>query len=409
MQTGKLFVKILLGVGLWSFSLPNIVFAAGWISGGAGEITDEGNPWFLGSHKPIDYCVAVDPNFPLSTATVQKLIWESFREWKQVLQGYGLDRPDLIGPFQDGEKRGLALNVRQVEKCDDPEHQLRFKIGIVDEEMEGFFKIHTRSIVGVAHRRDYDHQTFRTGGFIWVAPQGWIPQTQLRGSLPEGVAGFPDWEQDNHFKTILLHEIGHVFGFPHLDYTIMREDIFEHLWVDLSSMEPIELNREIETTAIRMSPFFSAEPLQGDSRFPLLCSLFWDLLGHLPPSPRGPTEQCQETYELRYDPDKSPPESIVFRVQSLASGRQFRISGTVVSGQELRSTRLVKRLSFFSSKLIDKRQILLPLVDGANDTLEGYFQFLGKRYLFRVVFGHTYVQILAPGDVWWRTQEIKRK
>ena len=64
-----------------------------------------------------------------------------------------------------------------------------------------------------------DDQTGRGKGFIWLAPDSGPDRYQG----PTGLEKF--WGPDAHVQDVLLHELGHVFGLPHLKApSVMSED-----------------------------------------------------------------------------------------------------------------------------------------------------------------------------------------
>ena len=185
--------------------------AGGWVSGGGNNIySDFDNPWFLGE-EAIEYCIDSSNDFPIKKEVIKDIIKESFNDWKQVFQRYGLYRTNLPGIFKDNKKRSITVDAREVETCTNPKKQLRFNIGIINKEINEYFISHSKQSIGLAIRKDYDHKDFRTGGIIWVAPKNWIGRYAGNGvDLKE----FPIWNKRSQFKAIILHELGHVFGIP---------------------------------------------------------------------------------------------------------------------------------------------------------------------------------------------------
>jgi hypothetical protein len=241
--------------------ISSCAYAGGWSSGGGGRTTDEGNPWFLGE-APIPYCVKVAPGFPVSKEKVTQEIREAFDQWNTVFKRYGLYHKNLPGKFSDGKSRYITTEAIEIPICDDRTHQLEFKIGFVDQEVSQFFEENSKATVGLAQHREYDHQTFRTGGYIWIAPDDWIDGKELN-MLP--VKRFPVWEEKpTRFNSILIHEIGHVLGFPHLAGSVMDETIFSHLvydhWYPNVTMRPV--SGEIETETYSLNPLVARSSIE---------------------------------------------------------------------------------------------------------------------------------------------------
>jgi hypothetical protein len=245
------------------FSCPSAFSASGgWSSGGGGLATDEENPWFLGE-APISYCVTIASGFPLSKELVSREIQGAFSQWKNVFQTYGIYKKSLPGQFKDGIPRAVAVDATEIAYCDDPAHQLEFKIGVVDSDVSHHFETQSKDVIGLAQRQEYDHVTFRTGGFVWIAPDAWIDSQELK--LP--VSSFPVWEgKSTRLRSILLHEIGHVLGFPHLSGTVMDESLFSHLiydhWYPSITMRPVA--GLIETDSYSLNPFLKKSEVTFD-------------------------------------------------------------------------------------------------------------------------------------------------
>jgi len=236
--------------------------------GGGGDPMAENNPWFLGD-QPIEYCVRIASGFPIASDQVRKTIQAAFQEWEQTLGRYGLRGQAFAGQFSDGVKRGLTVKAVEVPKCTRPDQQLEFKIGVMDQEVNKHFQAHSKRTVGLAKRRAYNHKTFRTGGFIWIAPQNWIGPTPnpVPNPVSNTISVFPDWTKENWFKAMLLHEIEHVFGVPHVNGTVMDENIFDLLfWAHVYCFEgqvctrasnSPQLDGTVEPGRVLLNPFLA--------------------------------------------------------------------------------------------------------------------------------------------------------
>ena len=164
---------------------------------------DENNPWFLGS-EPIPYCVETAPDFPFTSAHVKKIISKSFLKWKKFFQYYKFNDHAFPGHFHDGIERRITIDAIELLSCDNNKHQLRFKIGVADNEVSEYFETHDRYVVGFNYNGNYDHKTFRSGGIIWIAP---------------------NWRSVSAFEQIIDHEIGKVLGLPPLPCTEMGNHV----------------------------------------------------------------------------------------------------------------------------------------------------------------------------------------
>ena len=236
---------------------------AGAESGGGGGIrTDESNPWFLGS-APIPYCVDVAPDFPVQASVVKELIQDAFAQWKTAYRKYQLYNKNLPGKFFDWQTRSLTVDAQEISECNQPEHQVRFKIGVglQDPAVSEIFSIYSKYTVGEAFRKAYDHDTFRSGGVVWIAPKNWVGSSQFMPGAPKN---FPTWNRLADIKSVLIHEIGHVLGFPHIMGTVMTPNLYS----DLVEQERPNSNKTfpylsgtVETTGTRLNLLLDSSPV----------------------------------------------------------------------------------------------------------------------------------------------------
>jgi hypothetical protein len=81
----------------------------------------------------------------------------------------------------------------------------------LNQEQEDYIKI-PANFAAISVRTDYDQAQLRGEGFIYVSP--------VHGRLSfRGAVGKPDlwsWGGGAKLYAILLHELGHVFGLPHM-------------------------------------------------------------------------------------------------------------------------------------------------------------------------------------------------
>jgi hypothetical protein len=171
--------------------------ASGFSTNGAPPSTDQNNVWFLGK-QTVEYCVQSGSS--LGSAEASALVRESIDDWIRFFRKHQLDQMEF-SDLSGGRNLGLALDFREIPKCDKPGEQIRFLFGLETKEIQEALKLQHLTY-GLAYREKYNHQTLRTGGQVWV-----------RG-LPFG---------PKHAKHILLHELGHVFGMDHNSVYVMHE------------------------------------------------------------------------------------------------------------------------------------------------------------------------------------------
>jgi hypothetical protein len=101
--------------------------------------------------------------------------------------------------------------------CDGRE-DLRFLLGSEDAEVIRE-KAHYERPSAISYRKGFDSAAGWSKGWIWFSSAGAV----------DSMRGFPNWRDDTTFRTILLHELGHVFGNIHVSGTIMDRETSRRL------------------------------------------------------------------------------------------------------------------------------------------------------------------------------------
>lgn len=213
-------MKIIL-LTLIAFLSINRAFAeSGWSgNGGDGKITGD-NIWNLGQ-AVVPYCINVAPDFPLQKDELSQLVKESFEEWIQFFNKYDLNSKHLI--FKTPETQGflpsVSLDFSLQGSCGDVllTHQVQFLFGIKNDIIKSYTQFSDAELkFGAAIRPNYNHKTYRNGGYIWIS----------------------NFSSDrNKMKHIILHEIGHILGIKHDLVFVMDESIGDMLTSNLYSSE----------------------------------------------------------------------------------------------------------------------------------------------------------------------------
>ncbi len=218
----------------------------GVIDGNGGElITTEKNPWFIGT-APVSYCINASDAFSLAPTRASALIQEAFATWANLLTtlpAFGSDPSKYQLP---ADKLPLTLARVFKETTCDQNPPLEFKLGIVDDSVTTTLAYMAARTVGFALRQSYDVTTGTGGGYIWLAPDTGPNAYQGPQSAPKF------WSLEETFYNVVLHEVGHVLGFPHMDNTFMDAQfpaavVANHLaskWAgaDLLAMAPFPSN-----------------------------------------------------------------------------------------------------------------------------------------------------------------------
>lgn len=183
----------------------------GMIVSGAGVLGDASNPWFFGQYSfergVIRYCIDRDPEFPATENELVDLIDQSVRFWNA----------EFSEADTTGNKYSLAKESFWKTTCDQ-NPPLRFNFGALSPELETRFRAEVGDptrFVAAAVRTAYNQETLQGQGVIYVSPD--------HGPLKVTGPGIKErfWEGTNghnRLRQVLMHELGHVFGIPHLGH-----------------------------------------------------------------------------------------------------------------------------------------------------------------------------------------------
>ena len=170
-----------------------------WTGGGGEVVSYQFNPWFVGAHSTVTFCISTDPqSFSLATSdTLKRSVNNALMFWTNEFRAHPSGSVDF------GFDKINFLNIHDCEQAD-----LSFMFGSLTSEQEDVLKtakVDSGSYVGLAFQTTYDETHLRGRGFIYLAPDD--------GSLPAIPRGA--WSVPNTVYDVLLHELGHVFGIQH--------------------------------------------------------------------------------------------------------------------------------------------------------------------------------------------------
>ena len=180
-----------------------LVSYAGWVGGGGGFIRDSENPWFLKNTQVVQYCIKIDEkNFGIDRELASERITQAIEYWKKEL---AISRTNW--PAQDemgiGTQKFIEVNCSS-------SADVEFLLGMLpDEEAPGDWM--PTSFIGVTIRTQYDQENMRGKGFIYISP-GSGPLKYKNKELVDNA-----WTiaEGHVFQTIVMHELGHMFGLSH--------------------------------------------------------------------------------------------------------------------------------------------------------------------------------------------------
>lgn len=185
----------------------------GWVSSGGEILGDKQNAWFLNNVKVVHYCLAVDlATISLPADRIATLVERGIAYWKKEFAPMSAN--------QNGNLQVPAVGTQDFQRtaCDGSEDlRLQFGYGTLDDSQRAYLSQHA-TYLSVAVRTAYDTKAMRARGFVYVASDKG-EHRQPQGSL------FIDqpWQYEGLLFRVLLHELGHVFGLPHLGNGLMAE------------------------------------------------------------------------------------------------------------------------------------------------------------------------------------------
>lgn len=185
---------------------------------------EDRSAWFVDANRVFTYCAKIDPAFGVAEDKSLAIISDALQNWAD----YHSER---------SWHKTLATKSRFEPSCSDST-DLVFLLGTKLPKGEA-----SDQHVGLAVKKAYDKKAGWGQGYVWIAAEGSVPA--------EGEDGpYPNWQETDSLKAVLLHEIGHVYGVDHVEGTIMRADASEYGF----GVDPSELPIQIDGDNILVLP-----------------------------------------------------------------------------------------------------------------------------------------------------------
>ncbi len=196
----------------------------GWVSSGGEVFRTARNPWFLDKNvSRVNYCVLLDEtNFSATGVDVRAGIHDAIDYWKS----------ELAQPTS--QQTGFASVGGQVfneqDQCStDTDLTFKFGYGTLSPDEIKYFNetspvVGVKAYIGVSVRQTYDTVLMKGSGFVYIAsdkgPNAYVNPGQMVSE---------PWKSPKLLSYALMHELGHVFGFPHTGTGLMSEVFLDQL------------------------------------------------------------------------------------------------------------------------------------------------------------------------------------
>lgn len=194
-----LIVAVFFSVSLFAHSV--VVHDGGGISAGADLMRDGINPWWLQNTKEVKYCVEVDnATFTAPSEKIDLLIEKALQYWKVQFS------------TQTRNEKKPLIATQNFSKAPCPGASLKFKFGLSTlKQIEKAYVPEPERTVGLSVRTEYDPVSLFGKGFIYIASDK-LKDRKL--GILNGIES--PWRYDGLLFWMLVHELGHVFGVPHI-------------------------------------------------------------------------------------------------------------------------------------------------------------------------------------------------
>lgn len=204
-------MKCFLVVWLFSsFSLAN----GGWIGMGGELFKDARNPWFVKNTQNVNYCINVsNSQISVTDEQIQTAFNDALQFWKSEFSRSLSGGP---GRFDLGTQTFAKV------ECSANNIDIRILFGsnlLIPEEID--FLKDPKKFVGVTVRTDYDVKQLRARGFMYFTND--LVENQKQNFLAKA------WSHPKILRYALMHELGHVFGLPHMGTGLMSEIFLDQL------------------------------------------------------------------------------------------------------------------------------------------------------------------------------------
>ncbi|MBF0361239.1 MAG: hypothetical protein HQK49_09520 [Oligoflexia bacterium] len=200
----------------------------GMISTGIDGYTTELNPFFIGCEE-VKYCIVInEDDFSRKVNDVKNDIANAISDWKnaiEIIKPKPIPENTSLVPKRFVGKN-ISTNFKFESNCN-KNTDLIFLIGEINQDVRKVLSERAKHVLAFTKKNKYSEESGRAQGFIWVAPDRGKNKYNLPGTLVDF------WQKTStstnsstnstpinyNFYNVITHELGHVFGIHHDEYT----------------------------------------------------------------------------------------------------------------------------------------------------------------------------------------------
>lgn len=209
----------------------------GWVSSGGDILKDGVNPWWLRNTTDVNFCIAIDEkSVTVDLFAVSVALEKALEFWKKDFA----DHQAFVEKMYDMKPQGAEVAQQKFHnvRCDqNPDLRIVFGYGALNE-IEKANIVDTDRLVARAIRTDYDRVNLKGKGTLYFASD------TGPHALKQNTYAHP-WEEAHVLLRAFAHELGHVFGVPHIrnnhENVLMAEHYLDSLFFE---MESLQFNKE---------------------------------------------------------------------------------------------------------------------------------------------------------------------
>lgn len=215
-------IKIFLIIFVLCFSQSGM--CGGWVSGGADNIGDTQNPWFIQTTDQVRYCINFsEQEVTISRSNFEEVFKRALSDWHIILKSYYARKSGAHLLYRAGLQDWVAVSCNE-----NPDVKVavgwngltsleKKYLGQNDQKHQ-----HISEVI----RTSYDQVLLRGKGIIFVGSD--IGQNAFN---IESTQIARPWSNPKLLYLVLMHELGHVNGFPHLSNAIFPIDGSSLKWL----------------------------------------------------------------------------------------------------------------------------------------------------------------------------------